>query len=92
MVEYRLISKKGEGTFSEVLKAQSIKTQKFVAIKCMKNHFDSIDQVSLKLVFFFYPLEIFSNLCVAKVNNLREIQALRRLSPHPQIIKLYEVL
>jgi renal tumor antigen len=23
---------------------------------------------------------------------LREIQALRRLSPHPQIIKLYEVL
>lgn len=69
-IEYRLISKKGEGTFSEVLKAQSIKTGKYVAIKCMKNHFDSIEQV----------------------NNLREIQALRRLSPHPQIIKLYEVL
>lgn len=69
-VEYRLISKKGEGTFSEVLKAQSIKTGKYVAIKCMKNHFDTIEQV----------------------NNLREIQALRRLSPHPQIIKLYEVL
>jgi len=68
--EYRLISKKGEGTFSEVLKAQSIKTGKYVAIKCMKNHFDTIEQV----------------------NNLREIQALRRLSPHPQIIKLYEVL
>lgn len=69
-IEYRLISKKGEGTFSEVLKAQSIKTGKYVAIKCMKNHFDTIEQV----------------------NNLREIQALRRLSPHPQIIKLYEVL
>ena len=69
-LEYRLISKKGEGTFSEVLKAQSIKTGKYVAIKCMKNHFDNIEQV----------------------NNLREIQALRRLSPHPQIIKLYEVL
>ena len=41
-VEYRLISKKGEGTFSEVLKAQSIKTGKYVAIKCMKSHFDSI--------------------------------------------------
>ncbi len=68
--EYRLISKKGEGTFSEVLKAQSIRTGKYVAIKCMKNHFDTIEQV----------------------NNLREIQALRRLSPHPQIIKLYEVL
>ena len=70
IIEYRLISKKGEGTFSEVLKAQSIKTGKYVAIKCMKNHFDTIEQV----------------------NNLREIQALRRLSPHPQIIKLYEVL
>jgi len=62
--------KKGEGTFSEVLKAQSIKSGKYVAIKCMKNHFDSIDQV----------------------NNLREIQALRRLAGHPNIIKLHEVL
>jgi renal tumor antigen len=70
MHKYRLISKKGEGTFSEVLKAQSIKTGKYVAIKCMKNHFDSID----------------------KVNNLREIQALKRLSPHPNIIRLIEVL
>ena len=26
------------------------------------------------------------------MNNLREIQALRRLSPHPHIIKLQEVL
>jgi serine/threonine protein kinase len=33
MHKYRLISKKGEGTFSEVLKAQSIKTGKYVAIK-----------------------------------------------------------
>eukprot|EP00164_Ancoracysta_twista_P000863 GFYU01001135.1.p1 GENE.GFYU01001135.1~~GFYU01001135.1.p1 ORF type:complete len:482 (-),score=125.48 GFYU01001135.1:676-2121(-) len=70
MHKYRLIAKKGEGTFSEVLKAQSIKNGKYVAIKCMKNHFDSIDQV----------------------NNLREIQALRRLSPNSNIIKLLEVL
>jgi len=70
MHKYRLIGKKGEGTFSEVLKAQGIKNGKYVAIKCMKNHFDSLDQV----------------------NNLREIQALRRLSPHPGIIKLCEVL
>ena len=41
-----MIAKKGEGTFSEVLKAQSIKNGKCLAIKCMKNHFDSIDQVS----------------------------------------------
>eukprot|EP00931_Biecheleriopsis_adriatica_P121742 TRINITY_DN967_c0_g1_i1.p1 TRINITY_DN967_c0_g1~~TRINITY_DN967_c0_g1_i1.p1 ORF type:complete len:535 (+),score=120.52 TRINITY_DN967_c0_g1_i1:162-1766(+) len=70
MHKYRLLSKKGEGTFSEVLKAQSIKSNKHVAIKCMKNHFDSIDQV----------------------NNLREIQALRRLAGHPNIIKLLEIL
>ena len=70
MHKYKLISKKGEGTFSEVLKAQSIKTGKQVAIKCMKNHFNSLEQV----------------------NNLREIQALRRLSPHPQVVKLLEIL
>ena len=49
-IEYRLISKKGEGTFSEVLKAQSIKTGKYVAIKCMKNHFDTIEQVSRRFL------------------------------------------
>lgn len=70
MHKYRLLVKKGEGTFSEVLKAQCTKNGKCVAIKCMKNHFDSVEQV----------------------NRLREIQALRRLSPHPNIIKLYEVL
>jgi len=70
MHQYKLISKKGEGTFSEVLKAQHIKTGNFVAIKCMKTHFNSIEQV----------------------NQLREIQALRKTSPHPHIIKLIEVL
>ena len=69
-LEYRLVSKKGEGTFSEVFKAQSTLTGKYVAIKCMKSHFDSNEQV----------------------NNLREVQALRRLSPHPNIIKLLEVI
>jgi len=68
--EYKLISKKGEGTFSEVLKAQCVKTGQYVAIKRMRSHFDSIEQV----------------------NNLREIQALRRLSNNPGIIKLMEVL
>lgn len=43
--EYRLIKKKGGGTFSEVIMAQSIQNGKYVAIKCMKNHFDSIEQV-----------------------------------------------
>lgn len=45
-IEYRLISKKGEGTFSEVLQAQSIKTNKQVAIKCMKANFYNIEKVS----------------------------------------------
>ena len=45
-LEYRLISKKGEGTFSEVLQAQSIKTNKQVAIKCMKANFYNIEKVS----------------------------------------------
>ena len=70
MRKYRLVAKKGEGTFSEVLKAQNIKNGTYRAIKCMRNHFESIEQV----------------------NNLREIQALRRLSPHPNIITLEEVL
>ena len=70
MHKYRLIAKKGEGTFSEVLKAQCVKNGKMTAIKCMKSQFESEEQV----------------------NNLREIQALRRLSPHPGIIKLVEVI
>jgi len=70
MHQYKLISRKGEGTFSEVLKAQSLKTGNYVAIKCMKTHFNSVEQV----------------------NKLREIQALRKLSPNPHIIKLLEVL
>jgi renal tumor antigen len=56
MRKYRLVAKKGEGTFSEVLKAQNVKDGKYHAIKCMKNRFDSIDQVgiySLLLRFYF---------------------------------------
>jgi renal tumor antigen len=68
--EYRLVAKKGEGTFSEVLKAQSIITGEYFAIKCLKSAFKNMDQV----------------------NSLREIQALRRLNPHPNIIDLEEVL
>ncbi|CAD8095806.1 unnamed protein product [Paramecium primaurelia] len=70
MNQYKLVGKKGEGTFSEVIKSQSFKTGNYVAIKCMKNKFTSIEQV----------------------NHLREIQALRKLSPHDHIIKLIEVL
>ena len=70
MRKYRLISKKGEGTFAEVIKAQNIKTGTLHAIKCMKTCYKSADQVS----------------------SLREIQAIKRLSPHPNVVKLDEVL
>ncbi|KAM9294316.1 MAPK/MAK/MRK overlapping kinase [Gastrophryne carolinensis] len=70
MNRYKIITKIGEGTFSEVVKAQSLKDGNYYACKKMKQHFKSIEQV----------------------NNLREIQALRRLSPHPNILTLHEVL
>ena len=54
MRKYRLVAKKGEGTFSEVLKAQNVKDGKYYAIKCMKNRFDSIDQVSLSSCCLLY--------------------------------------
>jgi len=70
MRKYRLLAKKGEGTFSEVIKAQNIKTGSLYAIKCMKSSYKSTEQV----------------------NNLREIQAIKRLAHHPNIVKLEEVL
>lgn len=45
MRKYRLLARKGQGTFSEVLKAQNVKTSETVAIKCLRNSFESIDQV-----------------------------------------------
>ena len=70
MQKYKLIRKLGEGTFSEVIKAESTKTRQKFAIKFMKSVFISVEQV----------------------NNLREIKALNRLQPHPNIITLIEVL
>ena len=68
--EYRVLSKKGEGTFSEVLKVEQIHTGHAYAVKCMKSLYPSIKHV----------------------NELREIQALRRLNPHPNIIGMEEIL
>ncbi|KAF0875304.1 MOK kinase, partial [Crocuta crocuta] len=69
-VDYKAIGKIGEGTFSEVMKMQSLRDGSYYACKQMKQHFESIEQV----------------------NNLREIQALRRLNPHPNILTLHEVV
>ena len=70
MRKYRIISRKGEGTFATVVKAQHTQTRELFAIKCMKSSYKNADQVS----------------------SLREIQAIKRLSPHPNIVKLEEVL
>ncbi len=81
LLEYKLISKIGEGTFSEVIKAQNIKTGKLVAIKCMKEKI-SIDKASISSLY----------LVISQVKKLREIQALKRLQGHQNIVTLYEVL
>ena len=41
-----MIKKLVEGTFSEVFKAQVIKTGEFVAVKCMKKKYTSIETVN----------------------------------------------
>lgn len=69
-----------------MLKAQCIKNGRSVAIKCMKNTFDSLDQARAAAAPRPAPLT------PPQVNNLREIQALHRLSPHPNVIRLLEVL
>eukprot|EP00696_Hemimastix_kukwesjijk_P015267 gnl/Hemi2/3450_TR1198_c0_g1_i1.p2 gnl/Hemi2/3450_TR1198_c0_g1~~gnl/Hemi2/3450_TR1198_c0_g1_i1.p2 ORF type:complete len:425 (-),score=150.81 gnl/Hemi2/3450_TR1198_c0_g1_i1:164-1438(-) len=71
MHKYRVLGKKGEGTFSEVVRAELLDgSKKHVAIKRMKHRYSSYEQVY----------------------NLREVQALRRLSPHPNIITMLEVI
>lgn len=68
--KYRILNKKGEGTFSEVLRCQLKEDGSYWACKRMKQRYDSLEQV----------------------NNLREVQALRRLNPHPNVLHLEEVL
>jgi renal tumor antigen len=46
MQHYKIISKKGEGTFSEVMKALHITSGRFYAIKCMKRSFQSVEDVN----------------------------------------------
>lgn len=68
--DYRVIRKIGEGTFSEVMKVQSLKDGKYYACKTMKQPIDSVDQA----------------------NSLREVQAMKRLSPHLNILQLHELI
>ncbi|KXJ14440.1 MAPK/MAK/MRK overlapping kinase [Exaiptasia diaphana] len=70
MQKYRILGKKGEGTFSEVLKVQDVRNGTYFACKKIKQRYDSIEQV----------------------NNLREIQAMRRLSPNMNVVELKEII
>lgn len=45
MDEYKIESKKGEGTYSEVFVAMSRKTGRLVALKYMKASYDSLDRI-----------------------------------------------
>ncbi|XP_028293432.1 MAPK/MAK/MRK overlapping kinase isoform X2 [Gouania willdenowi] len=67
---YKTIKKIGEGTFSEVVKTQSLTDGKFYACKTMKQTINSVEQA----------------------NNLREVQAMKRLSPHANIVQLHELI
>jgi len=42
MDQYKLEYEKGSGTFSVVFTALSLKSGKYVAIKCMKKKFDNL--------------------------------------------------
>ncbi|XP_072313396.1 MAPK/MAK/MRK overlapping kinase-like [Eucyclogobius newberryi] len=70
MEGYKIIQKIGEGTFSDVVKTQSLKDGKLYACKTMKQSISSVEQA----------------------NNLREVQAMKRLSPHANIIQLHELI
>ena len=70
MDDYKIESKKGEGTYSEVFTAQIRRTLKLVAIKCMKAQYDSVD----------------------KIKKEKEVQALKQLAGHPNIVRLLDVL
>ncbi|XP_037602331.1 MAPK/MAK/MRK overlapping kinase-like isoform X4 [Sebastes umbrosus] len=78
---YKTIKKIGEGTFSEVVKTQSLKDGKYYACKTMKQTINS-DEVTIDVCF-----EI-----LEQANNLREVQAMKRLSPHANIIQLHELI
>ncbi|XP_063039691.1 MAPK/MAK/MRK overlapping kinase-like isoform X2 [Engraulis encrasicolus] len=68
--DYRIIKKIGEGTFSEVVKTQSLKDGKYYACKTIKQSIDSLEQA----------------------NSLREVQAMKCLNPHPNILQLHELV
>lgn len=86
VVEYRVLGKKGEGTFSEVLKCQNVRDGTFWAAKKMK-------QLYKKFVASLPPRRFFSlYYSMDEIHQIREIRVLRQLNGHPNIIFLREII
>lgn len=79
MKKYKVVSKQGEGTFSKVLKAKCYDQghSKETRGDC---YFVAVKCMKLKYKSF------------QEAEDLREVQALRRLSSHPHIVKLIDLL
>lgn len=85
-----MFGRTGEGTFSEVLRCQCLADSKFYACKKMKQRYDRYAFCYIAEVCEFYFVHFVCS--IDQVNKLREIQALRKLNPHPNIIGLKEVI
>lgn len=68
--EFRIIQKLGEGSYADVYKVISLRTQKVYAEKRLKKRYRSFEEAC----------------------RLNEVQALRILAKHPNIINLYSVM
>jgi renal tumor antigen len=93
MHKYKILAKKGEGTFSGILIFRYLCHRN---VTCPISFFLYLEVIKAlctktgRLVAIKRMKSVFRS--IDQVNNLREIQALKRLSNHPNIIKLYEVL
>ena len=70
--DFQILSKLGNGTFSQVIKVQHKSTGRVLAMKKFKKRF--------------------INTSFQEIQNLREIQALKRLNPHPNIVQLVQII
>lgn len=88
MHKYKILAKKGEGTFSGMhcFLFHNVSVLYFFRTEVIK----ALCTKTGRLVAIKRMKNVFRS--IDQVNNLREIQALKRLSNHPNIIKLYEVL
>lgn len=92
--DYRILAKLGEGTFSEVLKAKNKATGQVFAMKVRELWADGTTHETRNEMLILELLQRFrkSFTNAHEVEGLREIQALKRLNPHPNVILLHHVI